>query len=40
MHWRLLHEKAMALFYVEELRKQRQKRKMVARGVLPKWKSF
>ena len=40
MHWRLLHDKAMALYYLEKVRKVLQKRRQVNVKVLPRWKSF
>ena len=40
MHWRLLHEKAMALYYIKKILRRAEKRKLVQKPFFSKWHSF
>ena len=40
MHWQLLHSKAMAMYYLEKMRRLVEKKRAKWPKCLPRWKSF
>ena len=40
MHWQLLHSKAMAMYYLEKMRRLVERKRSMKPKCLPRWKSF